>query len=537
MPAPIPSPEEVASARHIQVWKEFIPLPLRFPLILFIIIVYMFSGGVYMSAVSEMSGSLSWITEDIMMAGYASMTGLTMAFPLLFRILFRFQPRSLLLFSAGVFIVSDYLCMVCDFLPLVVLLSFVSGFFKIVGTFVCWSNVQLKITPKRDFAVFFPFLFTFVLGSVQLANIVTGYSLYAFDWRAMHRITIGAFIVVFALVYFGMRHNYRQSPYIPFKGIDYLGGILWSLWLLCIVFICVYGDHYDWLDGEPIRVALLFAVVLLILCIQRAATIRHPYISLGAFSQHNMLFIFILFGCMTLMSATATSTQNVFTNSILGFDARHNADLNWGVLTGIAVGTDIFYLALTRWKWRVKSIVLAGFFSFLLYQVMLYFLIDASTEKYMLYLPLVFKGAGVSLVYTSLTYALTGSVTFVHYFEAMCVIGFIRTSFGAPLNSAILARLLKYASLENTATLGGEIDAMHPMAHSFMTLYGEFQRQILLVSLKEVYGYAVIVAIVILLAILASDYRWLIRPRRMWRLAQIWRVVHRQSKQLETTGE
>lgn len=150
MPAPIPSPEEVASARRIQVWKEFIPLPLRFPLILFIIIVYMFSGGVYMSAVSEMSGSLSWITEDIMMAGYASMTGLTMAFPLLFRILFRFQPRSLLLFSAGVFIVSDYLCMVCDFLPLVVLRSFVSGFFKIVGTFVCWSNVHSSRLPPNS---------------------------------------------------------------------------------------------------------------------------------------------------------------------------------------------------------------------------------------------------------------------------------------------------------------------------------------------------------------------------------------------------
>lgn len=207
-------------------------------------------------------------------------------------------------------------------------------------------------------------------------------------------------------------------------------------------------------------------MVLLILCIQRAATIRHPNIALGTFGQHNMLFIFILFGCMTLMSATATST-----------------------------------------------------------------------EKYMLYLPLVFKGAGVSLVYTSLTYALAGCVTFVHYFEAMCVIGFIRTSFGDPLNSAILARLFKYVSLENTATLGGEIDAMHPMAHSFMALYGEFQRQILLVSLKEVYGYAVIVAIVILLAILASDYRWLIRPNRMWRLAQIWRVVRRQSKQIEATSE
>ena len=358
---PAPSLKEAVVARRIMVWKDFVPMSLRFPLILLIIIVYMFSGGVYMSAVSEMSGSLSWINEDIMMAGYASMTGLTIAFPLLFRILFRFPPRELLLFSAGVFIVSDYLCMVCDFLPLIVFLSFISGFFKIVGTFVCWSNIQLKITPKRDFAVFFPFLFTFVLGSVQLANIATGYSIYAFDWKAMHRLTIGAFILIFALVYFCMRRNYRQGPHIPFKGIDYLGGILWSLWLICIIFIFVYGEHYDWLDGEEIQTAIVFAIVLLVMCIQRAATVRHPYISLKTFSQHNMLFIFILFGCMTLMSATATSTQNIFTSAILGFDARHNADLNWGVLIGIAVGTCIFYLSLVRWKWRIKSIVFTGF--------------------------------------------------------------------------------------------------------------------------------------------------------------------------------
>ena len=378
---PAPSLKEAVVARRIMVWKDFVPMSLRFPLILLIIIVYMFSGGVYMSAVSEMSGSLSWINEDIMMAGYASMTGLTIAFPLLFRILFRFPTRELLLFSAGVFIVSDYLCMVCDFLPLIVFLSFISGFFKIVGTFVCWSNIQLKITPKRDFAVFFPFLFTFVLGSVQLANIATGYSIYAFDWKAIHRLTIGAFILIFTLVYFCMRRNYRQGPHIPFKGIDYLGGILWSLWLICIIFIFVYGEHYDWLDGEEIQTAIVFAIVLLVMCIQRAATVRHPYISLKTFSQHNMLFIFILFGCMTLMSATATSTQNIFTSAILGFDARHNADLNWGVLIGIAVGTCIFYLSLVRWKWRIKSIVFTGFLSFFLYQVMLYFLIDASTEK------------------------------------------------------------------------------------------------------------------------------------------------------------
>lgn len=82
------------------------------------------------------------------MAGYASMTGLTIAFPLLFRILFRFPTRSILLVSAVVFIVCDYVCMVCQYLPLVVLMSFISGFFRILSTFVCWSNLQLRITPQ-----------------------------------------------------------------------------------------------------------------------------------------------------------------------------------------------------------------------------------------------------------------------------------------------------------------------------------------------------------------------------------------------------
>lgn len=519
--------EEVAKARRILVWKDFVPDFLRFPLMLLIIVTYMLSGGVYMSAVSEISGSFSWIREDILMAGYASMTGLTIAFPLLFRILFRFPTRSILLVSAVAFIVCDYVCMVCQYLPLVVLMSFISGFFRILSTFVCWSNLQLRITPSRDFAVFFPFLFTIILGSVQLTDIVTGYCVSAFEWRAMHRLTIGAFILVFALVYFGMRRGYRQAPYIPFKGIDYLGGILWSLWLLCIIFICVYGEHYDWLDGEEIRTAIVFALLLLVMCLERASSIRHPYISLKTFSQHNMLPIFILFGCMSLMSTMVSSVQNVYTSAVLGFDARHNADLCWGVVAGIALGAGFFFVALKRWQWRIKSIVVVGFVSFLLYQTELYFLIDDSTEKYMLYLPMLFKGAGVSIVYTSLTYALAGCVTFAYYFEAMCVIGFIRTSFGGPLNSAIITRLLNHIKQATTADLGSYVDSMHAMSDSFSTLYGTFQQQMLMVSLKEIYGYAALAAVVIVLAILASDYRYGIGSRinRMLKLTQIWKHV------------
>ena len=184
-------------------------------------------------------------------------------------------------------------------------------------------------------------------------------------------------------------------------------------------------------------------------------------------------------------------------------------------------------MALKKWQWRIKSIVFVGFVSFLLYQISLYFLIDASTEKYMLYLPMLFKGAEVSIVYTSLTYALAGCVTFAYYFEAMCVIGFIRTSFGGPLNSAIITRLFNHIKQSTTADLGSYVDSMHSMADSFTAVYGEFQRQMLMASLKEIYGYAAMVAVLILLTILASDYRYHIGSRinRMLRLTQIWRYV------------
>lgn len=512
--------------------KDFIPHTLRFLLFLFIIIVYQFAEGVYMTSVSQMSCALSWINEDIMMAGYASLVGLTMAFPVLFRIMFRFTPREILLLVTGILIIGDYICMVSDFVPLVVFISFVCGFFKMTGTFICWSNIQLNITPTRDFAVFFPFLFTFILGCVQLVNIATGYSIYKFDWQAMHRCTIGALLLIFAVIFFCLRKHYRQGPFIPFKGIDYLGCILWSSFLMCIVFICVYGEHYDWLKSNEIPTAVMFAVISLAMSLHRAASVRHPFIRLETFKQHNLWQIFILFGCMTLMSATSSSIQNTFTGAVLGYDMKHGIDLTWGSFFGVLIGAGFCYMSLVKWKWHIRYIVLTGFVFFFLYQVMLYFLISPSTDKEMLYLPLLFKGAGLCIVYTALTYALAISVPCMYYFEAMCVIGFIRTSFGNPLSGAFVTRAYNHIHQKNIMLLNSEIDAVNPLSGSFSSVWSELQRQPLLVSLKEVYGYAAIIGLLLLIFILLFEYRRHIDVLKFPKLAEIWRMTKKDAGHL-----
>ena len=518
------SPEEVAAARRIMACKDFIPLPLRFLIFLLIIIVYQFSGGVYMTAVTQMAGAMAWLTEDIMMAGYASLVGLTVAFPLLFRLMFRFTARSLLLVSTAVLIFGDVICMYSDWVPLVVFVSFVCGVFKMIGTFICWSNIQLNITPTRDFAVFSPFLFTFVLGCVQLSNIGTGYSIWAYDWQTMHLFTIEALLLIGLMIHITMRRHFRQGPYIPFLGIDYLGGVLWSLFLIDIVFICVYGEHYDWWRGEEIRIATVFAALLLLMSLHRGATVRHPFIRLETFVQHNMLNIFILFGGMTLMSATSGGLQNIYTGSILHYDTFHTVTLNWGSFWGVLFGAGFSYMGLVRWKWRNKYVVFIGFVFFTLYQLMLYFLIDASTDKEMLYLPMFCKGAGLCIVYTVLTYTLACNVPFIYYFEAMCVIGFMRTSIGNPMSSALVTRAFNCIKQKNWTLLSSEMDGVNLWGEKFSTLYNELQRQVLLVSLKEVYGYAIWAGLLILILILLSDYRGHFTAQ-IPKMATLWKMI------------
>jgi len=522
-------PDEVVMARRLMALKDFVPVRLRFLIFLIIIVIYQFTGGVYISAVSQMAGSMSWINEDIMMAGYATLVGQTIIFPMLFRILFRFKTRNILMVVTLALIAGDLICMYSDFIPLVVFVCFVCGVLRMVGTFVCWSNIQLNITPTRDFAVFFPFLFTFVLGCIQLSNLATGYSILAFDWKAMHLFTVAALLITFLLIQITMRRHFRQGLYMPFLGIDYLGGVLWSIFLMTLIFIGVYGEHYDWWRGEEILTATFLAVMSLLMIIHRESSVRHPYISIDAFLQPNMLNLVIISGCLTLMSVTSGGLQNIFTGAILRFDTYHNISLNWGSFAGILAGAGFFYIGVVIYKWRNKVILFAGFACFTLYQMMLYFLIDGSTDKEMLYLPMFLKGAGLIIIYTAITYKMSDSVKFQYYFQAMCVIGFIRTTFGNAMSSAIVTHTYNAVRQKNLALLSSELDWMNPLTKNFSDLYSDVQRQATMVSLKEVYGYAVLLGIVILMFILLFDYRKQVMPN-MQKLVDIWKMVKKENE-------
>jgi len=120
-----------------------------------------------MGTMQQMMGDMSLMREDVSFMFLSGVVGVAMPFPILFRLKFRFTNRSLLLFSVSGMIVCILLSLATEWVPALCVLSYLCCFFKLMATFECFSNIQLWMTPKRDFEIFFPLLYIVVLGDMS----------------------------------------------------------------------------------------------------------------------------------------------------------------------------------------------------------------------------------------------------------------------------------------------------------------------------------------------------------------------------------
>jgi hypothetical protein len=296
--------------RTIPAFKERIPLQARFCTLLFFALVFQFSGGIYISSVHEMTGGKALMHEDIMMAFEASFVGMSMIFPVLFRLKFRFASRTIFLAVASGLIACNLICVCTQNVPVLVFTCFVAGAIRMWGTFECFSSIQLRITPSRNFAVFFPVIYSVIFGCVQLSGLATVYLDYFFEWQYMHYLIIGLLLLVIAFSRLLLRHFHIEKP-LPLSGIDWIGAILWCTILLLIVFVCEYGEYCDWLYSPHIRLALFAVAFLLLLCFYRMKQIKNTYIEARAYRHPHVFTMLFLYMSLCLLSATSTVLENL----------------------------------------------------------------------------------------------------------------------------------------------------------------------------------------------------------------------------------
>ena len=92
---------------RIMAFKDFVPDKLRFIILLLTAILFQLSGSIYLTNLNEIVGDKALTTEDIKFIHTASFIGMTMVFPLLFRIKFRFVSRTFLFLFIAVRLIGN----------------------------------------------------------------------------------------------------------------------------------------------------------------------------------------------------------------------------------------------------------------------------------------------------------------------------------------------------------------------------------------------------------------------------------------------
>ncbi len=485
---------------RLLVYKPWVPRRLRFWLIVMFAFFYQLSGGVYLAVLSQMVGELSFISEDVTMASYCSLIGLNMIFPVLFRWKFYFYSRQMWFVSS----IGSIICAIAapySTIPWILwLVCLLAGYFKMMGMFACMSTIQLNITPTRNYGVFFPVVYILVCGAIQISGLITAYISYDFNWKFVYLVIIGLMLVIDLIVYFMMNHDHRGAPFIPLKGIDWSGHILWVATCCIATWIFNFGEHYDWWDSREIWYATWLFIAVFTMTLIESHYKNEPFISLKAFCYPTTWRVtFVLLG-IAVLQASAHVMQPVFMNAVAGYDYFTIVNFNYLEIYGIIMGAVLTYFALVRWKWRMKIFFFTCFLLTTFYIIASYFLIDPSSDAWLFYLPLFAFGAGEVMMEAGATYMVCRNIPFQHMFMNIAIIGFARCGVGTAAAGALVERMFAWAMNKNVMLTSSELDNFSGDGVSWFTEY--FTTQNIMLAVKECYGYLILFGILIMLTIL-----------------------------------
>lgn len=469
-------------------FNSYVPRRLQPWIYLLFAFIFQLSGGIYGGAMSHVMGEYSLMKEDVLMVIMCNVVGVAMPFPFLFKMKFRFTNRSLLLNAALVIAVCNVLIVWTESLPVMCALSYIAGFFKLCGTFECMSNIQLWMTPKRDFTVFFPLLYCIVLGNIALSPWITEHLIYIYqDWRIINWTMAGAMLTV-ALVVYVTTHDFRFMKPLPFISVDYLGCLLWSAWMLEFIFFFNYGEYYNWLDSKVMRMDVVLFLVTGYFCISRMMHIRHPYISPEAWRYKRLIPLLILFAFVEFMGSTPKVLQTAFTGGVLHFGNLTTNVLNvveWGA---VFMGCLFCLLWCKVLHWKYTRLLTIGVAAMVGYPVMMYFLIDQVLPIERLYLPTALRSFGNAIFFCMLTVYLEELMPFQHFFMGLTMAGIIRNGPVATMCSGLFSFGIRHQMADNMAR-GLPYDAT----------------QLLMISVRQLYGITCLIGIAVLLIFLIWD--------------------------------
>ena len=490
-------------------YHDWVPKWVRPWIYVLIAFCFQFSGGVYLGAMNYMIGEHSWMREDVTFLLYCNLAGMAIWFPVLFRMKFHFTNKFLLMTSAAVVLVCNLLTMMCLPLPLMWVICIIAGCAKIQGTFECMSNIQLWMTPKRDFGVFFPLLHLILLTAIEGSGWLAASFAFHMHWRMMHWFIISLMILVLAIQALLTRPFCPMPPErrVPLYGIDWLSAAGWVLFFLLCAYILNYGDWLQWWHSDTICLVTAAACFTLAALMVRMKRNPHSFIEwkIVRYRYFRPIIFFVIM--FEVIISVEHVLEMVYYEEVMHYTDLTYETLNQWSLIGIWAGC-LFSLGwLKVMTWSHYRLIAVGMLFICLYCVGFYFLVNPEIDYYQLVPPLICRGFGYAILCVSFLWSLHQVMSFEHFFQALCIFNFFHMFGGGNIGAAILARGIGYYVGDGFARYNGYINLVGFSASpfdlgSYMTGMVE---ALLAQTVKRLYGWMIYACLIFIAIFLLWD--------------------------------
>ena len=492
MYAQMPPPPPPGLGFCMPMFRSFVPKCIQPWIYLSMVMCIQFSSGMYLGAMEDIQGTTGFMIEDLLMCLYANLAGMAVYFPLLFRMKLRFSNKFLLCTSAVVIGVCNLLTLHITFLPLLWVVCFIEGMAKLQGTFECMSNIQLWMTPKRDFGIFFPVLHVVLLTAIEGSGYLAAWFGYHFSWQFMHYFCVGTMCYVLLIQQTLCRPFCPMPKPLSLKGLDFTGGLLLSILMLIVSYIFVEGDYLMWMDNRTLRILLGVSLFLAGLLWHRFTHVSNPFIHPKVFTVRNGVLIWMIVIIAEILLGCEHTIEEILYAEVFDYDEMTKESLMVWSLPGIYIGLVFDLLWLSVWRFKVWKLIAIGFLCVFGYALWFYRIIDVNINIEMMRLPVMLRGCGYAILAVALMWSLEMVMhDLEHFFMSLCIFNIFHMYLAGAIGYAIYTTGFMHYLNDDLARYGSYLTLPHLDMRNFR--FDEFMEPFLhsqmAVAAKQIYGW------------------------------------------------
>ncbi|WP_316798660.1 MFS transporter [Pedobacter frigidisoli] len=229
----------------------------------------------------------------------------------------------------------------------------------------------------------------------------------SFEYNVVYKAIIFCFLPS-AVLLFSVMNRVHVLRKMPLYRIDWMSFVLFSVMLVLIAYVLVYGQERDWLDDPGIVASIVAIVTLGLTSILRQKTLKRPAIDLSVFKSRNFSIGIVFLVILYIIRGAFSLTSSYFIN-VLGMDSLHANEIMLFNIAGVIFGSAIAIRFLTQQK-HLRVLWVTGFtllFIFFLWMCLL-FASEAGTNNF--YIPLFLQGLGAGMVMSPIVMFIMSSV-------------------------------------------------------------------------------------------------------------------------------